>query len=440
MDNFKQSDLITQVAFQKDKKRFIPKNQQIEINRQLGNRIIQFAKKMNQIAERPHSMLQFDQIMNDIHGKRVKDLYQHRKNGGHIIALLCHAIPPELIYALENHIPVNICMGAGEVEKYGDQYTQGLCPIARSIAGFFISGMCVFLNLSDTLFGNNRCDILKKTANMIDSISNEIELFLIKSDSKQGGIDFNSFQQWIDKEPKKRKLDRQNLIKYATLFSEIRETYTQIMASRKENNPPIDGKNSLWIQQLYLVAEPHQLLLALKNLKNELDQNIVNNIGYNPDHSKKRVLLITPRMMIPFTEIYSIIEECNAIIVAEEICMGISNTQYDLNHLLETNELKESKIEDLINNITGGLSQSECSCHDDYNPIKLQEKITQYHIDAIIHFSFTNCSCMINKEHKITDECKKCSIPSLTIESDYLNVYQGAEKLREQMNNFLSKV
>jgi len=49
-------------------------------------------------------------VVGDIHGIRVKELREHAKTGGKVVATYCVFVPEELVWAA-GAIPVGLCAG-----------------------------------------------------------------------------------------------------------------------------------------------------------------------------------------------------------------------------------------------------------------------------------------------------------------------------------------
>ncbi len=439
LDNFKKPSFISDVAIDKNKEKFLPRNIQIDLNNVLKDKLFRFFDELKVEENRPVAMQKFDSMMNELKGQRMKDLYMYRRAGNHIVNLICHAIPPELVYAIDNHVPVNVCMAAGELEPYADKYTQGMCPLTRSMIGLNNTGMCVFFNVADYAIGNKLCHNIEKSVNIFNKTCNDLDFFLIDSEQTDDKIevDFKTLEQWVKHISGGKGFNKESFIKYAKLFTELRNLYKEISELRKVANPPINGKNSLWIQQQLLVSEPHELLDALKILKTELESNIEKNIGFNPSGKKKRVMLITPRIMPPFGEIYRVIENVDAIVVCEEMCMGISNIAYNIDTLMDIVHDESKSFEDAARYIMETIDQKECSCSRGFDIEKIMKKIKEFNVDAVINYSFINCPCMESKTKNISELLNQNGIPSMNFSTDYMDIYANADLYMNKIKDFL---
>ncbi len=426
MKNFEKADIITDVAYKKSKNRFLPRDEQMRLNNAMKQKIVQFATEIASEPNRPQTMKLFDEMMNGMHGQRVKDLYAYRREGNHVMALLCNSIPPELIYSLGNFVPVSVCMGAGEVEPYADQYTRGMCTPIRSMIGFLQTGMCVFFNLADYVLGSDLCASVKKATGLVQKISDEFEVFCLKTRRNHFiDFDFDGFYEWVMKITDGKGINIESLVEYSRLFSEIRKEYRSVLEYRKYSNPPINGKNSLWIQQLALVEEPKKLLEALRRLKEELRNNVEAGVGYNSDGKKKRVMLITSRIMPPFGQIYRIIENAGGLVVCEETDMGITNINYDFERFNEILESNSRNIKPAVKYMMESVDENSSSCISDFDIDKLEQKINEYHVDAVINFSFKNCNTMQMKTKNINESIVSKGFLSLQLTTDYFDLYEN---------------
>lgn len=442
MKNFEKADIITNVAFNKNKQQFLPRNEQLVINNVLKDKLLRFLSEIQSNSNRPSLMKDFDEMMNQMHGQRVKDLYAYRRSGNHVVALLDSNIPPELVYGLDQFVPVGVCMGAGEVEQYADEFTKGLSSPVRSMIGFLKTGMCVFFNLSDFVIGTDLCPEIKKATGIVKKLSNEFDVHCINYNKNKNIIKLNyaGLLDWINQSTNQKGINKERFLKYSRIYSELRETYQRITNLRALPNPPIDGRNSLWLQQLYPVQEPEVLLNALKQLEIELLANVNKGIGYNEHGKKRRVMLIAPRIMPPFTEIYRLIELNGGLVVYEQTDMGITNINYQYNELHSIVKSREWNQEEAIKYLMESIEINDASCFSDFNQDKILQAVNDYHAEAVVCFNFNKSEAMDLKLDGITNFLKELKIPVLQIQSDYLQFYDKESVFARQMIEFLNTI
>lgn len=440
MENFEKSDIITDVAFNKSKKHFLPRNEQMRINTILKNNLLRFLSEVQSQPQRPETMKMFDAMMNDMHGQRVKDLYNYRNNGMHVVAMLDSNIPHELIYGINGFIPVGICMGAGEVEEYVEDIADGLSTPVKSMIGFLKTGMCVFFNLADFVVGTNLCPDIVKASEIIEKSSSDFNVFNIKyqKHNESVTVDLNDLLIWINKVSGNKGLDRERFSEYCMLYSEIRNQYHKISELRALPNPPIDGRNSMWTQQIFSVQEPVTLLKALKNLYSELLQHVKDGIGYNPEGKRKRVLLICPRIMPPFTEIYRLIELSGGLIVHELTDMGIYNIKYQADSLIELVDDEISWPVAAVKYLVEQIDCNQASSFRCFDKDAIAKAISDYSIEAVICFNFDGCNEMDEKISGISNYLVDNKIPKLILRSDYMRIFSNSSDYRQKISDFLS--
>lgn len=440
MKNFEKTEIIRDVAFNKNKAKFLSRDEQMHLNTQMKEKLMRFVNEMASEDVRPGAMKLFDRMMNEMHGKRIKDLYAYRREGNHVVTLLCNSIPPEIIYAMDNFIPVSVCMGAGEVEPYAGEETKDMCSLTRSMTGFLKTGMCVFFNLADHVLASDLCPDVKKTSEIVRAYSNEFEVYCLETHTDEQGeisIDYTGFREWVDRVTEGKGFDIDKLLEYAQLYSEIRRNYKAVLDTRKNPNPPLNGKNSIWIQQLALVEEPYKLLGSLRELHAELIQNEERGVGYDPDGTQKRVMLISPRTMPPFAEIYRLIEACDAIVVCEETDMGVTNIDYRIDDLIEMGWQDKPDTGKIVKYITESLDKTSSSCMKAFDRMKILEKVKDFHVDAVIAFSFDKCPIMEEKTKKICQMLNIEGVDAMTLNAGYMEMYQNEYAFKDNIKKFL---
>ncbi|MGM0376089.1 MAG: 2-hydroxyacyl-CoA dehydratase [Bacteroidota bacterium] len=440
MKNFEKSEIIREAAFNKNEAKFLSRDEQMRLNSQMREKLMRFVNEMTSEENRPAAMKLFDRMMNEMHGKRIKDLYAYRREGNHVVTLLCNSIPPEIIYAMGSFIPVSVCMGAGEVEPYAGEETKDMCSITRSMTGFLKTGMCVFFNLADHVLASDLCPNVKKVSDIVREYSDEFEVYCLETHKDEQGeisIDSPGFRNWVDRVTEGKGFEVERLVEYAKLYSEIRKNYRAVLDTRKNLNPPLNGKNSVWIQQVALVEEPHKLLESLKQLYAELIQNVETNIGYDPYGTQKRVMLISPRIMPPFAEVYRVIEACHAVVVCEETDMGITNIEYPIDDVIEMSRQAKPDVEEMVKYIAESLDKTSSSCIEAFDPIKILNKVEDFHVDAVVAFSFDKCRIMEEKTKNICQMLMNNGIDAMTLNAGYIEMYQNEYAYKDMIKRFL---
>lgn len=91
---------------------------------------------------RPTGMEYFDFVVSEIHGARVKELVDHKIQGGKVIGTFCVYVPEEVIVA-SGAIGVGLCGGLDLTVPDGERVLpRNLCPLIKSAFGFKVARMC----------------------------------------------------------------------------------------------------------------------------------------------------------------------------------------------------------------------------------------------------------------------------------------------------------
>src|SRR5450759_2840067 len=111
---------------------------------------------------RPARMSYFDYVFSEVHGLRIQELVNHKKNGGIVVGTYCTYAPEELIMAAGG-ISVGLCAGAEVAPQEAMKFLPAnLCPLIKSSLGFKLAKVCPYIESCDLLIGETTCDGKKK--------------------------------------------------------------------------------------------------------------------------------------------------------------------------------------------------------------------------------------------------------------------------------------
>ena len=111
---------------------------------------------------RPKGMVFFDFVVGDIHGIRVRELRQHAKDGGKVVATYCVFVPDEIVLA-GGAIPVGLCAGTNFSIQAAEQVLpRNTCDLIKSSFGFKLGRTCPYVQASHLIVGETTCDGKKK--------------------------------------------------------------------------------------------------------------------------------------------------------------------------------------------------------------------------------------------------------------------------------------
>jgi benzoyl-CoA reductase/2-hydroxyglutaryl-CoA dehydratase subunit BcrC/BadD/HgdB len=94
-------------------------------------------------------------------------------------------------------------------------------------------------------------------------------------------------------------------------------------------------------------------------------------------------------------------------------------------------------IEVAIKYIMDNIDKTKCSCFKDFDLEKIIQIIKDFNVDAVINYSFNNCPNMIYKINKIAQLLNGSGTPSMTLQTNYLEIYEKEDIILKKINDFL---
>ena len=112
---------------------------------------------------RPACMGYFDNLMAEMHGGRIKELVDAKKEGRPVVGTFCVYIPEEVVVAAGG-ICVGLCGGSqGSIPDAEKTLPRNICPMVKSAYGFKAGNICPYFQVVDFVYGETTCDAKKKT-------------------------------------------------------------------------------------------------------------------------------------------------------------------------------------------------------------------------------------------------------------------------------------
>jgi benzoyl-CoA reductase/2-hydroxyglutaryl-CoA dehydratase subunit BcrC/BadD/HgdB len=112
--------------------------------------------------DRPEKMGYFDFVMSEVHGLRIKELLDAKKQQRIVVGAFCVFVPEELVLAVDG-VCVGLCAGAEFGSEHAEQYVpRTTCALIKSFMGFALERVCPYLSSCDLVVGENTCDGKKK--------------------------------------------------------------------------------------------------------------------------------------------------------------------------------------------------------------------------------------------------------------------------------------
>lgn len=359
----------------------------------------------------------FDFVVGDIHGIRVKELIEAKSKGKKVIGTFCVYVPDEIIFALDG-IGVGLCGGT----NFSDYAMEGVippnsCPLIKSAVGFKLGKICPYFECLDLLIGETTCDGKKKAWEIL---AKETEMYIMEIPQCKERIQakelfFKELKALVKKleDLTGKKLTVENLKPIMIKIEKKRELLRRIYELRKNELPPISGKDALLLSQIAFYDDPDRQVQMLGKLADELEERVKKGEGV-VEKGTPRILVAGTPMAIPNWTLHHIIETSGAIVVAEETCTG---TRYFAGKMKN----EGNTVDELLQNIANRYLEINCACftpnEDRIEDIK--QLIKDYKVDGVVLYTLSFCQPYEVEAMKIQKELKKENIPIISITTDY---------------------
>ena len=359
----------------------------------------------------------FDFVVSDIHGIRIKELVEAKTKGSKIIGTFCVYVPDEIIVALDG-IGIGLCGGT----NFSDYAIEGvlpanLCPLIKSAVGFKLGKICPYFESLDLLIGETTCDGKKKAWEIL---AKETEMHIMevpqcKERIQSRELFFKELKALVKKleEISGKKLTVENLKPAMIKIEKKREQLRRVYGTRKNNPPPISGKDSLLVSQITFYDAPDRQIQMLGKLAEELEMRVKKGEGV-VDKGTPRILIAGTPMAIPNWKLHHIIETSGAIVVVEETCTG---TRYFAGKL----KIEGDTIDELLQNIANRYLEINCACFtpNEKRIEDIKQLIKDYKVDGVVVYTLSFCQPYEIEAMNIQNELKQENIPTINITTDY---------------------
>ena len=366
---------------------------------------------------RPKKMDYFDFVVSEIHGLRIKELYDKRAQGKKVIGAFCVYAPEELAYAADASM-VGLCGGADfSVPDAEAVLPRSLCPLIKSFYGFKISGTCPYFQVSDLVVGETTCDGKKKVYELLNELIPTYVLEIPHKPDTQMGKEFwfkelEAFKAKLE-EVTGNKITAESLKKSIELINNKRKALKRLNDLRAHSPSPISGLDALLINQISFNDDPVRFTAKVNELCDELDQRVKDGVGVAPKDAPRLLVSGCP-MAIPNWKLHSIAQATGATIVTEESCVGTRL-------FTDLVEPKGDSINDLLWAIVEKYSQIPCACFtpNDRRIKSVTDLAKQFKADGVIYYTLQNCHDYNVESVKVDRALKEQGLPMLKIETDY---------------------
>jgi len=385
---------------------------------------------------RPQSMGYFDFVMSEVHGLRIKELLDEKKDNRKIIGSYCVFVPEEIVLAGGATL-VGLCSGAdfavGEVEKCLPRNT---CALIKSSFGFKLGRVCPYLESADMIVGENTCDGKKKAyetfAGMVDNLY-VMDLPQVKSGRGRSLLkaEYERFKTAVE-DLTGDKITAQSLKEGIRVVNAKRSALHRLATLRRADPAPISGLDALLANQVFFYDNPVRFTESVNKICDELEVRIKENQGAFPGKTP-RILISGCPMAVPNWKLPWIIETAGAVIVGEESCVGERGTR-------NLTDDSGQSLDELMAAVTDRYFKVDCAI---FTPNRersdhIAEMAKAYGANGVIHYGLQFCQPYMMESIPVENKLENLDIPCMRIETDYGT--EDAGQLKTRIEAFIEQI
>jgi benzoyl-CoA reductase/2-hydroxyglutaryl-CoA dehydratase subunit BcrC/BadD/HgdB len=333
------------------------------------------------------------------------------------VGTMCIQIPSEIIYALDG-VPIRLCNGFYTDDEIGsDLLPQKACPLVKATVGHFASGN--FSDKPDIVFSPTTCDQKTKSGAIIQTFGYDvIDVDFPRTKESEESREYfrKSIKEFTTKLSKfqNKKLSRKNLKASISKIGYAQSLYHQLSKYRENAIVPILGIDVFLITNAFFFDKIDDWIEAMESLLVELENRNKEKINVAGKLSPRIVYTGSPPIF-PNYKIPHIIEQSDAIIVADETCS--SNRMFN-----DMVAVDEWLVNDMLDSIADKYLKA-CTCpiftKNDDRIRRIIHLAKQYKADGVIYQAFAGCTVYEMEQRSVLEAMEKAGIPILYIESDY---------------------
>jgi benzoyl-CoA reductase/2-hydroxyglutaryl-CoA dehydratase subunit BcrC/BadD/HgdB len=385
---------------------------------------------------RPEGMDYFNFVMSEVHGLRVKELVDGKKQGRKVVGSFCVFVPEEIVRSTDATL-VGLCTGADfateEVERVLPRNT---CSLIKSAFGFKLGKVCPYIESADMIVGENTCDGKKKSYEALsDLVPNLFVMDLPQMKSPEGRsllkAEYERFVQALERLTGVT-IDVERLRYGADIVNNKRTAIHRLNRLRKAVPAPISGLDALLINQVSFYDDPIRFTESVNKICDELEERINAGQGVVPKDAP-RILISGCPMAVPNWKLPWIVETSGAVIVGEESCVGERGTR-------NLTDNSGNTLADLMEAIVDRYFEIDCAI---FTPNQdrvrhVEEMSATYAVDGIIHYGLQFCQPYQIESLKVEQMLESRDLPTLRIDTDYS--MEDVEQLNTRVEAFIERI
>jgi len=330
-----------------------------------------------------------------------------RKKAGY----LCNYTPVELLNASGIAFTRILKCGDPDVVSQGELITKSVfCDLTKSILGHFEVKDPLFVGL-DQVYTFYTCDSMRATSQAIDNFYKPSRGYIVPRNSDRDEsrsffrheiLQFKKDLETLSGQSISEASVRQNI----TLYNRIRATIRNISALRKQDIPPLSGRDFLDIAKAYHFIPPERLLPLLAETLDRLSRRKAT--GERP----LRIMMCGGIVADGDRRVLDILEDrIGARVVVEDHCTGYSAFHHDTDESIEPWQALANAY----------LDQAPCA-----RQVPLDRRIEhatrlalEYQVDAVLFSYLKFCPCYGLSKNKFMKSFQNVGLPVLELASDY---------------------
>ena len=384
---------------------------------------------------RPAGMGFYDFVVGDIHGIRVKELREHAKKGGKVVATYCVFVPEELVWAADA-IPVGLCAGTQfSVPMAESVLPRNTCALIKSSFGFKLGRVCPYVQASHLIVGETTCDGKKK---MFEILNQYQPVYVMEVPNKKTERsrqlwhgEVLAFKEVIEKLTGNQ-ITAEKLGQAIDLVNERRQALQRLYNLRKANPVPISGKDALLATQVSFYDDAKRDTQMLNALCDELDKRVACRSGCSPYQCSPHPDFRQPHGH-PQLEVAPYYRDSRRR-------GSLRGVLYRHPVLQRPGKTAGENLDDQMKAIADRYMNIHCACFTP-NDERLDDIVRlakEYKADGVVHYNLQFCHTYANEAVKVEKRLEKEGIPLLRIETDYSD--EDAGQLKTRIEAFLEMI
>lgn len=365
---------------------------------------------------RPEGMNYYNFVISEIHGLRIQELAEIKKNGGKVLGTFCVYVPDEIAFAA-GAVCVGLCGGSDFWIPDGEKLLpRNTCPLVKASVGAKISNTCPYFSSADMLVGETTCDGKKKAWEILNEYVPVYVMDLPQMKRKKDKLywldELKLFKDKVEALTGK-KVTKETLQDSIRLINAKRKALQRLYSFRKNERLPISGKDVLLITQISFYDDPARFAEKTNELCDELDRRVAEKVSVFKEGTPRLLVTGTP-MAIPNWKIHHLIETSGGAVVCEELCTGIKYFENTVDEDSQT-------LEDQLMSIVDRYMKINCACFTP-NEGRVEDIIRlykNYKADGVIYYTLPFCTTYAIEYRKVKDALDREGIPVIMIETDY---------------------